>query len=71
MTVEPTDLSGTFENLFRIAAATISSDSRTGLAVTQESVAEVRTYDRAGILIGTAVPPGLGQLGDDPSTQEQ
>jgi hypothetical protein len=71
VTVEPTDLSGTFDILFWIAAATISTDSQTGLPVTQESVAEVRAYDREGILIGTTIPLGLGQPDEEPSTEEQ
>lgn len=69
VTVEPTDLSGTFDKLFWIAAATISTDSQTGMPVTQESIAEVRAYGRMGILIGTAISPGPGQLGEEPWTQ--
>jgi hypothetical protein len=71
VTVEPTDLSGTFDRLFWIAASTISTDSQTGLPVTEESVAEVRAYDVAGNLIGTAVPPWLEHSGEEPATEEQ
>jgi hypothetical protein len=70
VTVEPTDLSGTFDKLFWIAASTISTDSQTGLPVTEEAVAEVRAYDAAGNLIGTAVPPWLKQPGEEPATEE-
>ncbi len=71
VTVEPTDLSGTFDKLFWIVASTISTDSQTGLPVTEESVAEVRAYDVAGDLIGTAVPPSLEHPGEEPATEDQ
>lgn len=57
--VEPTDLSGTFEERFWIAGATISNESQTILPVSEETLAAVRAFDAAGNLLGTAVPEWL------------
>lgn len=57
--VEPTDLSGTFDVRFWLVAAILSDESRTGVPVSQETLAAVRAYDVDGDLLGTAVPPGL------------
>lgn len=70
VTVEPTDLSQTFDKLFWIAAATIGTDSQTGLPVTEETVAVVRAYDSVGNLLGTAIPPSLTNPGEEPATEE-
>lgn len=71
VTVRPADLSGTSDRRFWIAAARISTTSPAGAAVIDESVAEVRAYDRAGTLIGTAVPPWLHEQGDEAATDAQ
>ena len=56
LAVEPTDLSDGFDRQFWVAAATIGTDSKIGVPVTEEVVGEVRAYDASDALIGTARP---------------
>lgn len=59
LTVEPNNLSNQFDRRFWIAAATISTDSQTGIPVTEETVSEARAYDIDDNLLGAISPPWI------------